>query len=156
MEYNNLVVKLSEIGTYVRDTYKEKLKAGGIYATGKLYNSVGYKIEITETGVRLEFVAQDYYINIENGRKAGAKMPSIDVIRRWMISRGIPDKPGAAYLIARSIGKKGIKPKPYLRETLANIEKYKPEIREALELDIQEFVDKNIKGKIAEQINNKV
>lgn len=154
MEYKHLTEALSEVGKYVTDTYKEKLKAGGVYATGKLYNSVRYRIEVLENRLHFKFEAEDYWINIEEGRAAGSKMPPVEVIRKWMISRGIPDKPGTAYVIARSIGKKGIKPKPYLRETIANIEQFKPSLKEALELDIKEHMDKRVKGKIKEQIKN--
>lgn len=154
MEYKHLTEALSEVGKYVTDTYKEKLKSGGVYATGKLYNSVKYRIEVLENRLHFEFEAEDYWINIEEGRAAGSKMPPVEQIRKWMIAKGIPDMPGTAYTIARSIGKKGIKPKPYLRETIANIDQYKPRLREALELDIKEHTDKKIKGNIKKNIKN--
>jgi hypothetical protein len=103
MEWDNLKTTLDIIGKMARDDYKEKLKAGS-FATGKLYNSVKYRIDITENGVKLSFVdLPDYYLNLENGIKAG-KMPPISVIQKWIIDKGIPDKPGLAFLIARSIG----------------------------------------------------
>lgn len=153
MEYTHLTAKLEEIGVIIRDTYKEKLKANGVYATGTLYNSVGYQIVVTEDGIDLKFTAADYYISIEKGRAPNSKMPSIDVIRRWMVTRGLPNKPGLAYVIARSIGIKGIKPKPFLRDTLLEVQVYTPQLKEALELDMKEFIDNNIKGKIKQELN---
>lgn len=154
MEYTHLENKLAEIGAEVREKYKAKLKANGVYATGKLFNSVDFKLTIKDGEIELHFIALDYWINIEEGRKPNSKMPKVEEIRKWMITRGIPDKPGLAFVIARSIGKKGIKPNPFLRETRIEIEGLVPEIKLALEKDLKEFSDKNIKGKIKQQLNN--
>lgn len=154
MEYKHLTEALSEVGKYVTDTYKEKLKSGGVYATGKLYNSVKYRIEVLENRLHFEFEAEDYWINIEEGRAAGSKMPPVEQIRKWMIAKGIPDMPGTAYTIARSIGKKGIKPKPYLRETKVEIKELTPNLIKALKRDTDEFMEKKVKNKIKEQIKN--
>lgn len=154
MEYKNLEQELIKVGEFIRDSYKEKLIAGGVYATGNLYNSIGYRLDITTTGIVLKFIALDYYIDIEEGRAPNSKMPPIDVIRKWMISRGIPDKPGTAFLIARSIGIKGIRPKPYFREVRIQAEEYIPKIKAAIEADIKIYADNKFTGIIKEQIKN--
>lgn len=154
MEYIHLENKLAEIGAEVREKYKSKLKANGVYATGKLFNSINYKLTVKDDEIELYFTALDYWINIEEGRKPNSKMPPVDVIKKWMITRGIPNKPGVAFVIARSIGKKGIKPNPFLRETRIEIKELEPEIKIALEKDLDSYMDKNIKGKIKEQLNN--
>lgn len=154
MEYIHLENKLSEIGAEVREKYKAKLKANGVYATGKLFNSVDFKLTVKEREIELYFTALDYWINIEEGRKPNSKMPRVEEIRKWMITRGIPDKPGTAFVIARSIAKKGIKPNPFLRETRVEIQELVPSIKIALEKDLDSYMDKNIKGKIKEQLNN--
>lgn len=82
MEYTHLTEALKEIGEVMRDKYKEKLKANGVYATGKLYNSVDYKITVTEGNTELHFTALDYWIHIEKGRKPNSKMPPVDQIRK--------------------------------------------------------------------------
>lgn len=71
-----------------------------------------------------------------------------------MITRGIPDKPGLAFVISRSIAKKGIKPKPFLRETKVELQSLVPSLKLALEKDLKKFTDEKIEGKIKEQINN--
>lgn len=154
MEYTFLEEKLSEIGSQIKDKYKNKLKANGVYATGKLFNSVDFKLTVKEGEIDLSFVALDYWINIEEGRKPNSKMPRVDEIRKWMITRGIPDKPGVAFVIARSIAKKGIKPNPFLRETRIEIQELIPQIKIALEKDLDSYMDKNIKGKIKQELNN--
>ena len=71
-----------------------------------------------------------------------------------MVARGIPAKPGVAFLISRSIAKKGIKPKPFLRETKVELQSLVPSIKIALEKDLKKFTDERIKNKVKEQLNN--
>lgn len=145
MEYTNLIKILNTIGTEIRDKYKEKIKTGA-YATGKLYNSVQYKVNVTDNSVKLSLNLEDYWINVENGRVAGKKMPPISVIRKWMLSKSIPDKNGLAYLISRKISKKGIKAKPYLRQTKNEvIPNYMDDITKAINKDLKESI-KTIKN----------
>lgn len=154
MKLDNLEKKVEEAGKALRETYKDKLKSGGVSATGKLFDSVDYRLEVLEEHIYLYFKAEDYYIHIEKGRKPNSKMPPIEVIRKWMITKGIPDKPGTAFVIARSIGIKGIKPKPFLREAKVEIKEYETQFKDALLLDVQKYIDKNIKGKIKAEIKN--
>ena len=60
MEYTHLTEALTEIGEAMKEKYKNKLKANGVYATGKLYNSVGYRVTVTESVINLEFEAEGY------------------------------------------------------------------------------------------------
>lgn len=142
MEYTNLIKVLEIIGAEVRDKYKEKVKAGA-YATGKLYKSVQYKVNITEQSIKLSLNLEDYWINVEQGRVAGKKMPPVSVIRKWMLSKGIPDKNGLAYVISRKISKKGIKAKPYLKQTKNEvIPNYLDDITKAINKDLKESFNK--------------
>lgn len=144
MEYRHLVEILNRVGSEMRDKYKEKIK-NGAFATGKLYNSINYKIVVNETSIRLSLNLEDYWINVENGRVAGKKMPPISVIRKWMITRSIPDNKGTAYLIARKISEKGIKAKPYLRNTYNEVmPNYKAEITNALKKDIKNAIKQQV------------
>ncbi len=139
MEYPNLEALLIKIGEEITTTYKEKIKAGA-YVTGKLYNSIDYRLEYSEDNIKILFLAEDYWINIENGRKAGSKMPPANEIKTWILARGIPYKPGLEYAISRSIAKKGVKPRPYLKETIGGIRNYNNEIKEALNKDIKNAI----------------
>ena len=154
MKLDNLEKKVEEAGKALRETYKDKLKSGGVSATGKLFDSVDYRLEVLEEHIYLYFKAEDYYIHIEKGRKPNSKMPPIEVIRKWMITKGIPDKPGTAFVIARSIGIKGIKPKPFLREAKVEIKEYETQFKDDLLLDVEKYIDKNIKGKIKAELIN--
>ena len=59
-------------------------------ATGNLRDKT--QVSITQDGNgRLKAVsieAPDYWINVDKGRRAGAKMPPFDAIRTWVIERG--------------------------------------------------------------------
>ena len=99
--------------------------------------SIDFKLTITDDNIHLYFIAEDYYIFIENGRKANSKMPPVQAIKKWMIAKGIKDIGGTGYLISRSIGKE-TKANPYLREIKSNLKNYRIEIEEALNKDLKE------------------
>jgi hypothetical protein len=141
MEFENLYNTIELIGNQVKDKYKDNLKRGDHIATGKLFNSINYKLEVTESGCKLYFVALDYWINIENGQKKG-KMPPINVIQKWMVAKNIPGGKKVAYLISRKIFKKGTKANPYLRDIQKGIPNYKAEIMDAIAKDIKVELDK--------------
>jgi hypothetical protein len=143
--YTNLIDVLENIGEEIVQQYKDELQQHNKIASGKLFNSIDYRIEVTNEGVTLYFVAEDYYINVEKGRNPGGKFPPIDVIKKWMISRSIPDKPGLAYIIARRIAEKGIKGISELTTIRTDVSKYNDLLTEALTKDLLNYGDNNIK-----------
>lgn len=54
-----------------------------------------------------------YGLYVEKGRRPGKPPPPISAIRRWATRKGIPES--ALYVLARSIGRKGIKARPYMQ-----------------------------------------
>lgn len=83
------------------------------------YNKMGLKasgnfereLKVTDYGSGVRLTAPLYVMNMENGRKPG-KRPPMDVIKRWIRDKNkqganIPE--GAAFAIAKKIGKEGIK-----------------------------------------------
>lgn len=158
-EYKNLNETLKIIGELVAEQYQFDLKNNPkkygngkpSYASGKLFNSVEYKIDFDGKSIKLYFVAEDYYIFIEEGSVFTTKMPPINSIRRWMISKGMEIGGKAEFKIQRAIFKNGIRPKPYLRDikqTLKN--NYRDEIELALKKDVKAMLRKKIK-----EANNK-
>lgn len=108
-EMINLVAKIAE-------DYRAALPS----ATGKL-KSFTYSIEYEGNMFTVYFDLPSYWQYVENGRKAG-KMPPISAIKNWISAKHIPaykNIDSAAFLIARSIGKKGIPAKHTLANTLA-------------------------------------
>lgn len=150
MEFDNLHNELVNIGEYVRDKYKNDLKSNNHYATGKLFNSIEYKLTVTESSIKLYFVAADYWIFIEEGRSPG-RMPPVDVIEHWMVNKKIPGGKSTAYKIARSIGMNGTMANPYLRQIKQElVNNFKDDIEKALSKDVK--IELN---KIKEKHNNK-
>jgi len=144
MEFENLINTLNIIGEKVQSTYKDKLKNGS-YASGRLFNSVEYKIKIENSSIKLLLQLEDYWIHIENGRLAGKKMPPLSVIKKWMLHKGIESKNNTAYLIARAISKRGIKPKPYLAESRKIVENYNIDLQDAIIKDINITIKNKLK-----------
>lgn len=88
---------------------------------GALRGSIRSKV--TGQGMSLKGVVgsalkEDYPVVMEFGRRPGAKMPPPQALERWVhLQMGVPteDAPGVAYVVARSIGRKGIKGRFFMR-----------------------------------------
>lgn len=65
-----------------------------------------------------------YYHVMEEGRRPGAKMPPPRELHGWMRRHGIPV--GAAFVIARSIARRGIKGRFFMRQGAAAVNKKMP------------------------------
>lgn len=162
-KYNNLITLLSEIGKELKENYKDKLKkpdknGRNAIASGKLFNSIEYKIDYKEGNVNLYFVAEDYWINVENGRSKGSKYPPIFAIRKWILQKKINKTHNIEYKIQRRISILGIKPRPFLKQVSKNLIKNNQiKIEEALKKDLNENIDLFIKKNkiILQKINSK-
>jgi len=158
-KYNNLILLLANIGKDVKTKYKNKLKTPdkngyNAIASGKLFNSVDYKVLYKDGSVKLFFVAEDYYINVEDGRGIGKKMPPIIAIKRWILQKKLNKTPGMEYKIQRSISVLGIKPRPFLKQVSKDLVKtYKVQIEEALKKDVNVNIKVSIK-KYKQVLNN--
>lgn len=73
--------------------------------TGKLASSLSYTLINDDTAV--DFDMEYYGYTVDQGRLIG-KQPPIDAIEEWLKNRNL--NTSLAYVIARSIGRKGIKP----------------------------------------------
>lgn len=109
--------------------YKQNLQAADANATGELIESIKGKIKQNGKWIIISINLRDYWRYVEYGRKPG-KFPPIKSIREWIDIKPVlprpyngklPTKDQLAFLIARKIATKGIKPKYILRNT---IEKY--------------------------------
>lgn len=100
-----------------------------------LSDSLGYDLKVYPSGsVELQFGAEEHWKFVEHGRRPGAKQPPPSVIRKWIkikplrirdlstgkyISKNEKNINSTAYLIGRSISKKGIKPRFFWRDAFA-------------------------------------
>jgi len=105
----------------------KQLKSADKIATGALAKSVDYELIEALDSIAVNILSLDYMDVVDGGRRKGAKAPPTDVIVKWMKVRKIKgrDKRGrfikdksAAFLIARAIGKNGIKPTFVIKKSI--------------------------------------
>lgn len=88
--------------------------------TGKLIESINYQINNNNDQYTIEIIALDYLAVIEEGRGKNKKQPPVNSILDWVkrkgINKGLNNKQtkSLAFVIARSIGIKGIKKQPVI------------------------------------------
>ena len=144
-----LVLVMNSVGIEIVDHIKQALSEKGKDATGALSESIRYNITDGPSGLTLNITSLDYLRNVNDGRKPG-KMPPSNKLIPWVQARGIrmTTKSGgivpaasAAFVIAKSIGEKGIKPTNILDDTQQwIIENKLPQFSDAVTNDINDMV----------------
>lgn len=152
-EYKNTIRILNNFGRRFIEVYKKKLKNASM-DKGQLYRTINFKIkESTGDHWLVSINLEDYWKYIENGRRAGAKMPPISVIESWItkkhilprpmsLSSGkqvIPTQKQLAFLIARHISRDGIPAKPFISQTIAQLNKeFIQQLKASITKDLKE------------------
>lgn len=109
-----------------------QLKAAGKEATGSLAKSIDYElIEALDT-IAIGIRGENYLSVVDGGRRKGAKAPPTKAIIKWMDIKGIRGrdkktgkfikKQSSAFLIARSIGKNGIKGTYVIKKSIRKLQ----------------------------------
>lgn len=140
MELNNLKIYIADFGKQVTDAYRDKIIKNNVVRTGKLRDSINYKLVTTENSVGVYLDAVHYWKYVEYGRKAKP-------LKNWLLQKGLKDSPHA---ISKSIQKKGIKAKPFFRQSLEEFEIDLIKVDDLLQKDINEML--NIKLNQTENI----
>ena len=120
---------LDKYAKYVIQQSRANLTRKGQKASGKLYQSLGYKIQ----GSKVKFESEEYGVYQDQGVRGAkstysesskspfrytSKMPPSSVFDKWTVKKGIAprdeqgrfiNRKSLNYLIARSIYKKGIR-----------------------------------------------
>jgi len=151
-EYENLKAALNIFGDeYITELTKQLIQLDKV-ATGKLLRSLDYKVvEKVEGQFEIIIKAQDYLKWVDEGRKPGTP-PPYKAILSWVESRRIRfvNKKGngflkneqTAFIIRRSISKKGIKKTNVLKTTLGNVLNLKSKIiKNGVKLDLEQLVN---------------
>lgn len=129
MKFSRTEALLNSFAQTIVNRYRDKISE---YASGKLYKTIDYTITSKSDSYLVTINLEDYWKYIEKGRRAGAKMPPVSAIEKWINVRKILPRPVTlksgkqrvptiqqlAYVIARSIAKKGIQPRPFMRKSL--------------------------------------
>jgi len=109
-------------------------------ASGKLVQSINYRLQPLATGIQVQLLSEDYLKYVDKGRRPGT-YPPIQAIKRWAAIKGIPQE--AAWAIRKNIFKFGIKPTRVIARTRFTIEKNRKYVQK-YEKSIVDQITKNI------------
>ena len=117
---------------------------GPLTTSSDIYRLIDYEI----IGNDVFIIMPSYAVNIEFGRAANRRMPPIRTILLWIRNKGITPRDGIslnqlAFLIARSIGRRGIPARSFIPRA---IEQTQNDPR--LDLNINEFIDEQLQNLI--------
>lgn len=151
-DFKHTMKALNDFGKFIITNYKSQLEAEQMN-NGELYRTISYSVSTGTGGWVISVSLADYWKYIENGRRAGAKMPPVSAIENWInvkqivphsmtLKSGktvIPTIPQLSFLIARSIGRRGITPKPLFKNSFEAAKKqFIQVIKDAITQDIKE------------------
>lgn len=149
---------LAKYGEVYINALKDELERGNKNATNSLSQSIRFDVKVFGLKYTLQLIADEHYQYVESGRKPNSKQPPVEPILKWIKSRGITIKQKngkkitrksnpnidkqyktLAFLMARKIGKKGIKPFPFIENAISDsmIDRFKVEVRDAVKRDIE-------------------
>ena len=151
MEFTNVIQFLNDYGKELADKYKRKIVNDDAVESGKLLNSIKYIFKKNNTSFEISMEMAEYWKYVENGRKSG-KFPPISAIREWVKVKSVMPRPyngklptenQLAFLIARSIANKGIRPKPIFNDTLDDaMNDFENGLEDAFTKDVENEMDK--------------
>ena len=150
-DFRHTMKALNDFGKFIITNYKSQLEAEHMN-NGELYRTISYSVSTVSSGWVISVSLADYWKYIESGRRPG-KMPPVSAIENWIkvkqiiphsmtLKSGktvIPTIPQLSFLIARSIGRRGIAPKPLFKNSFEAAKKqFIQVIKDAITQDIKE------------------
>lgn len=151
MEFTNVVQFLNDFGKELADKYKRNLVNDDAIDTSKLLNSIKYIFNNNNTSFEISMEMAEYWKYVESGRKSG-KFPPISAIREWVKVKPVIPRPyngklptenQLAFLIARSISNKGIRPRPIFNDSLDDVMRdFENGLEDAFTKDVENEMDK--------------
>ena len=150
-DFKHTMKALNDFGNFIITNYKSQLEAEQMN-NGELYRTISYSVSTGNSGWVISVSLADYWKYIEYGRRPG-KMPPVSAIENWInvkqiiphsmtLKSGkkvIPTIPQLSFLIARSIGRRGIPPKPLFKNSFeAAKQQFIQVIEDAITQDIKE------------------
>jgi hypothetical protein len=133
-----------------------RLQGQGKVASGKLLRSLKFDVAEAVQGIQISFQASEYAYWVDQGRKPNRRPPPTSVIEDWIKIKGIQgrDKQGRfikrkslAYLMARKIGKFGIRPTNFFTITIKRKQKQlASNLSKAFQKDVENQIDVMVKN----------
>ncbi len=127
-KYKELVSEFDKVARVVVQMIQTAMAAAGVDKSSNLYKSV--TAEFVDNPSDMTFIVSmaRHAQYVDSGRRAGAKKPPFTVIRDWVVKKKIQpqfkNKKGQfmsidsiTFIICNSISIKGIKAKPFLKES---------------------------------------
>lgn len=151
-DFKHTMKALNDFGDFIITNYKSQLEAEQMN-NGELYRTISYSVSTVSSGWVISVSLADYWKYIENGRRAGAKMPPVSAIENWINVKQIiphsmtlksgktvvPTIPQLSFLIARKISRDGIRPRPFFKQSFESAKReFLHKIEEAVITDIKE------------------
>lgn len=157
MEWKNTKLVLDEFGKQFIDAYRSGLDAKNANASKGLYNSLNFEVKIGKQSINLDILLNNYWKYLEYGCKGTetsypdayypAHFPPTKAIEEWIKIKPVipeqrngklPTQKQLAFLIARSINKKGIEPRFIFRDSVDDVwDQLKDALNEAIEKDVE-------------------
>ena len=157
MEWKNTKLVLDEFGKQFIDAYRAGLDKKNANASRDLYNSLNFEVKIGKQSINLDILLNDYWKYLEYGCKGTetsypdayypAHFPPTKAIEEWIKIKPVipeqrngklPTQKQLAFLIARSINKKGIEPRFIFRDAVDDVwDQLKDALNEAIEKDVE-------------------
>ena len=78
-DFKHTMKALNDFGNFIITNYKRQLEAEQMN-NGELYRTISYSVSTGTGGWVISVSLADYWKYIENGRRAGAKMPPVSAI----------------------------------------------------------------------------
>lgn len=150
-DFKHTIQAIDEFGRLIVDNYKAELEACG-YQDGQLYRTLSYSVKMDNSSWLISISLEEYWKYIEYGRRPG-KMPPVSAIENWIKVKQIlprpitlksgksvvPTIPQLSFLIARKIGRDGIRPRPFFKQSFEDAKReFLQKIEEAILADIKE------------------
>jgi len=146
LEMKRIKAALIKYGDTIVELMKDDLVRNKKVATGNLVNEMKSYVEEEDDRAFLYVDIPSYGRYVDSGRKPNSKMPPIKSIRDWIKVRGIrPNKKMTqdqlAFVMARSIGIKGIPAVPFLDIWELHYNELEDIIAEAAAEDLEEVIN---------------
>lgn len=117
-------MEIDLVGKALIDEIKMRLVQEGKVSSGRLLSSLSYNTIQSIEGWTIEILAEKYLEFVDRGRKPG-KIPPIGDIQKWVIQKPIKfigkTDSQTAFIIAKSIGKKGIVPTNIIQKSIDKV-----------------------------------
>jgi len=112
---------MNRTGELITDKMIDTLISNGSLATGQLARGIAYQVVENEEGTNLQITVPGYGQFVDQGRRPG-KMPPVQPIIDWVRVKRIRTPQYTTeqmgWAIAKSIAKKGIRPKPFIENSI--------------------------------------